>query len=236
MERSVTETEDLAGRVGVVFGGGSGIGAATVTLLRSRGAEIVAADLSGGDVVCDVTDATSVDGVVAGLDRLDLAVNCAGVSGNYVPIAKLDPAEWRRTIDINLTGMFQCLRAELGVIASGGSIVNVSSGAGMRGMANLADYVASKHGVIGLTRAAALEVARRRIRVNVVCPGTIDTPMLLGFSGGDRDAMESMGRMSPIGRLGTADEVAETIAWLCSGASSLVTGAVIAVDGGVSAA
>ena len=227
---------EFAGRTAVVFGGGSGIGAAVVALLRARGAEVVAADLAGGDVSCDVTDHASVDAVVAGLDRLDVAVNCAGVSGNYVKLRDLDPEAWKRTIDINLTGMFHCLRAELGAIGAGGSIVNVSSGAGMRGMANLADYVASKHGVIGLTRAAALETARKQIRVNVVCPGTIDTPMLLGFSGGDRSSMESMGAMSPIGRLGTAEEVAETILWLCSDASSLVTGAVIAVDGGVSAA
>ena len=232
----MSDATDLTGRSGLVFGGGSGIGAAVAAELRSRGASVTTADLAGGDVTCDVTDWTSVDEVVEAVGDIDIAVNCAGVSGNYVPIATLDPAAWRRTIDINLTGMFHCLRAELASMGAGGSIVNVSSGAGMRGMANLADYVASKHGVIGLTRAAALEVARAGIRVNVVCPGTIDTPMLLGFSGGDRDAMESMGRMSPVGRLGTPEEVAEAIVWLSSPAASLMTGAVIAVDGGVSAA
>jgi len=117
-----------------------------------------------------------------------------------------------------------------------GAVVNVSSGAGLRGFAQLPDYVASKHGVIGLTRSVALEVARRGLRVNAVCPGSVRTPMLEAFVGGDEDSLQAMGRMSPVGRLGTPDEIAAAIVWLCSDDASFMTGAAIAADGGVSAA
>lgn len=232
---------DLDGRAAVVVGGASGIGAAVAAALGGRGASVTVADVaeSPGVVRCDVTREEDVVGLFAGLDRLDIAVNCAGTSGAMGPLTELGTAEWRRVLDINLTGTFLCLREELramGRAGGPGAIVNVSSGAGLRGMAQLPDYVSSKHGVIGLTRAAALEHARRGIRVNVVAPGTIRTPMLSDFVGGDPDALEGMGRISPIGRLGTPAEVAEAIAWLCSDAASFVTGAVVCVDGGVSAA
>ena len=152
------------------------------------------------------------------------------------PITELSLDTWNRTVGINLTGTFLCLREELKVMAAQGSgvIVNVSSGAGLRGLAQLPDYVASKHGVIGLTRSAALEHARAGIRVNVVAPGSVRTPMLEAFVGGDEASLKGMGRMSPVGRLGTPDEIAEAIVWLCSDASVFVTGSVISVDGGVS--
>jgi NAD(P)-dependent dehydrogenase (short-subunit alcohol dehydrogenase family) len=131
-----------------------------------------------------------------------------------------------------------CLRAALPHLAAAGghaAAVNVSSGAGVRGFAMLADYVASKHAVIGLTRSAALEYARQGVRINVVCPGTVRTPMLAAFAGSD-EGLDKMGRMSPIGRLGSPDEIAAAIAWLCSDAASFVTGAVLEADGGVAAA
>ena len=123
------------------------------------------------------------------------------------------------------------------LVEAGGhaAVVNVSSGAGVRGFAMLADYVTSKHAVIGLTRSAALEYARRGVRVNAVCPGTVRTPMLAAFAGSD-EALDKMGRTAPIGRLGTPEEIAEAITWLCGDASSFVTGAVLEADGGVAAA
>jgi NAD(P)-dependent dehydrogenase (short-subunit alcohol dehydrogenase family) len=237
---------DLDGRLAVVVGGaGAGIGAATVALLRERGAEVVVADVkpaSAGDGAevrpCDVTVESDVVDLFSSLDRLDIAVNCAGVSGAMGPLTELSLDTWNRTVGINLTGTFLCLREELKLMAAQGSgvIVNLSSGAGLRGLAQLPDYVASKHGVIGLTRSAALEHARAGIRVNVVAPGTVRTPMLEAFVDGDEASLKGMGRMSPIGRLGTPDEIAEAIVWLCSDASVFVTGSVVSVDGGVSAA
>ncbi len=237
---------DLDGRLAVVVGGaGAGIGAATVALLRERGADVIVADVKpasagdGGEVrACDVTVESDVVDLFSSLDRLDIAVNCAGVSGAMGPLTELSLDTWNRTVGINLTGTFLCLREELKLMAAQGSgvIVNLSSGAGLRGLAQLPDYVASKHGVIGLTRSAALEHARAGIRVNVVAPGSVRTPMLEAFVDGDEASLKGMGRMSPVGRLGTPDEIAEAIVWLCSDASVFVTGSVISVDGGVSAA
>jgi NAD(P)-dependent dehydrogenase (short-subunit alcohol dehydrogenase family) len=224
-----------AGRVAVITGGASGIGAATAALLESQGATVVVADLPAVDVRVEDQVIGFFDSVMADHGRIDLAANCAGVSGTYGKLAELSLADWERTLSVNLTGVFLCLREELRRMTAG-SIVNVSSGAGLRGFANLPDYVASKHGVIGLTRSAALEHARRGIRINAVAPGSIRTPMLAAFTGGDEDALEGMGRMSPIGRLGTPDEVAAAIGWLCSDSASFITGSVVSADGGVSAA
>jgi NAD(P)-dependent dehydrogenase (short-subunit alcohol dehydrogenase family) len=233
---------DLAGRVALVTGGASGIGAATVALLRERGATVVAADVVGGDGVTplDVTDEAAVDAAVAAVvaehGRLDLAANVAGTSGTYSEVVDTRTDHWRHTLSVNLDGVFFCLRAELRAMlaAGGGSIVNVASGAARMGVPGLADYSASKHAVIGLTKSAAIEVIRKGIRVNAVCPGTVRTPMLRGFLGGD-EALEKIGRQSPIGRLGEPAEVAEAIVWLLSDAASFVSGSIVAPDGGVSA-
>jgi NAD(P)-dependent dehydrogenase (short-subunit alcohol dehydrogenase family) len=228
---------DLEGRRAVVVGGGSGIGEAVVRELERRGAEVTVGDVAGvGSLPCDVTDEASVAAFFAPFDGLDIAVNCAGVSGTYGALADLSLDSWERTIAVNLTGTFLCLREEIALMGAGGSIVNISSGAGLRGFANLPDYVASKHGVIGLTRAAALEHARSGPRINVVAPGSIRTPMLEAFCGGDEGALDRMGRMSPIGRLGTPEEVAAAVGWLSSDAASFITGVVLSADGGVSAA
>jgi len=234
-------------RVAVVLGGASGIGAATAAALGASGDLVVVGDLApateAGHVAaslnCDVTDEASVmgffDEVVDRYGVPEAAVNCAGVSGTYGPVAELDLDRWAGTLAVNLTGMFLCLREEVRRMPAG-AVVNVSSGAGLRGFAQLPDYVASKHGVIGLTRSVALEVARRGLRVNAVCPGSVRTPMLEAFVGGDEDSLQAMGRMSPVGRLGTPDEIAAAIVWLCSDDASFMTGAAIAADGGVSAA
>jgi NAD(P)-dependent dehydrogenase (short-subunit alcohol dehydrogenase family) len=232
----------LEGKVALVTGGASGIGAATVAQLRAAGAHVVAADISDAEGVepLDVTDESAVDAlverVVAEHGRLDLAANVAGVSGTYSNVTDTATDDWRRTIDVNLHGVFFCLRAELRamVAAGSGAIVNVASGAARMGVPGLADYSASKHAVLGLTKSAALETARSGIRVNAVCPGTIRTPMLRGFVGDD-ELLEKMGRRAPIGRLGEPSEVAEAIVWLLSDASSFLTGSTIDADGGVAA-
>lgn len=227
------------GRVALVTGGGSGIGAATVALLRARGAVVVAADLRGGDVELDVTDEAAVDACVASIidehGRLDLAANVAGTPGSYAEIVDTSFESWRRVMAVNLDGMFLCTRAELNGMNDGSAIVNVASGAARMGVAGLAAYSASKHAVLGLTRTAALEVARRGIRVNAVCPGSVRTPMLAGFVGGDEGLLEAMGKQAPMRRLGTPEEIAEAIVWLLSDAASFVTGSTIDPDGGVAA-
>lgn len=235
---------ELAGKVALVTGGASGIGAATAGLLAERGAEVVVADLAGGEGVhvLDVTDEESVDRLVDEVvethGRLDLAANVAGISGTFANVVDAATEDWARTLRVNLDGVFFCLRAELRAMrggGEGGAVVNVSSGAGLMGVPGLGAYAASKHAVVGLTRSAALEVAREGIRVNAVCPGSVRTPMLRGFVGGDEDALEKMGRQSPIGRIAEPEEVAEAIVWLLSDAARYVTGDIIRTDGGIAA-
>jgi NAD(P)-dependent dehydrogenase (short-subunit alcohol dehydrogenase family) len=235
--------DDLAGRVALVTGGASGIGAATVALLQARGATVVAADLHPAKDVeaLDVTDERAVDDVVTSIvqrhGRLDLAANVAGTPGVYAEVADATTDDWRATMAVNLDGLFFCLRAELRAMraAGRGAVVNVASSAGRMGVPGLSAYSASKHAVLGLTKSAALEVARRGIRVNAVCPGSIRTPMLRGFVGGDEELLEKMGRRAPMGRLGEPDEIAEAIAWLLSDAAGFVTGNALSPDGGVAA-
>ncbi|HEY8546517.1 MAG TPA: SDR family oxidoreductase [Acidimicrobiales bacterium] len=249
-----------AGGVALVTGGASGIGAATVRQLRAAGWRVAVADLdvsgvavgdAGADadadadtdadlaVAADVTDEDAVAALVAEVvdrfGRLDAAVNSAGVSGTFGNVVDQPADEWRRVVDVNLTAVFLCVRAELRQMLAqeprGGSIVNVASAAGSMGVPGLAHYSASKHGVIGLTKTAALEVARKGVRVNAVLPGTVRTPMLQRFAGGD-EGVTKMGTLSPIGRAAEPDEIAALIAWLCTPAASYVTGAALPADGG----
>lgn len=247
--------ETLEDAPALVTGGGSGIGRATALALAARGARVLVADLAddraaktaaeigdaGGtaaSIGVDVTDPEAVRRLVgAAVDRwggLTVAVNNAGTSGRMARTADVDLDAWRSTMSLNLDAVFYCLRAEIPamLVSGGGSIVNLSSGAGLRGFPGLPAYVASKHGVVGLTRASAMEYARKGIRINAVCPGSTRTPMLEDFTNHDESALAGMGSMTPMGRLGTPDEIAAGIVWLCSPEASFVTGHALSVDGG----
>jgi NAD(P)-dependent dehydrogenase (short-subunit alcohol dehydrogenase family) len=167
--------------------------------------------------------------------RLDAAVNSAGINGAFGLTAEYDPRQWQAVIDVNLTGVFNCAANEIRAMLKhgGGSVVNVSSIMGIVGARGVPAYCAAKHGVIGLTKASALEYARDNIRVNAVCPGFTETGMV---QGSNRDRLvERVGRY-PINRFADVNEVAEMIVWLCSARASFVTGAAFTVDGGVTAA
>ena len=174
-----------------------------------------------------------VDKAVARWGHLDCALNNAGTTGVSAPTADYTLDDWNRAIALNLTGVFLCLKYELpAMLERGGAIVNMASGAGLVGFPGLPAYVASKHGVVGLTRAAALEYASQGVRVNAICPGSTRTPMLEGFMGGDEQVERMMTRAVPLGRLGRPEEIAEAVVWLCSDAASFVVGHALAVDGG----
>jgi NAD(P)-dependent dehydrogenase (short-subunit alcohol dehydrogenase family) len=245
----------LEGKATLVTGGGSGLGRASAIALARAGATVTVADVDeqggketvtlvieevGGDadfVRADVTQADEVeamvDKTVARWGRLDCALNNAGTTGVSAPTADYTLEDWNLAIALNLTGVFLCLKYEIpAMLERGGAIVNMASGAGLVGFAGLPAYVASKHGVVGLTRAAALEYASQGLRVNAICPGSTRTPMLEGFMGGDEQVERMMTRAVPLGRLGRPEEIADAVVWLCSDAASFVVGHALAVDGG----
>jgi NAD(P)-dependent dehydrogenase (short-subunit alcohol dehydrogenase family) len=247
--------DDLRGKVGVVTGGAAGIGRATAEAMVAAGAAVVVADVDaergeqvaaglrdgGGralfaatDVSDDAAAAAMVDLAVTEFGRLDLAFNNAGIEGVPAPTHECTPENWHRVLGINLTGLWSCLRHEIPRMldGGGGSIVNCSSVAGLVGFATSPAYVASKHGVVGLTKTAALEYATQGIRVNAVCPGVIDTEMIERFTQGDPAAQAALDAMEPVGRMGRPEEIADAVVWLCSDRASFVTGQAVAVDGG----
>ncbi|MFC9970203.1 SDR family NAD(P)-dependent oxidoreductase [Spirillospora sp. NPDC127200] len=246
---------DFAGKVALVTGGASGIGLAVARRLGGGGATVVVADLDqegalkvvgeleadgvrAAAVALDVADAASVkdavDFTVEHYGALHLAVNNAGISVPPTPIGETDPEVWRRVIDINLNGVFHSLRYELPelVKAGGGAVVNMASILSTNGFAGAAAYVAAKHGVVGLTKTAALEYAAQGVRVNAVGPGFIDTPLL---KEADRETRDHLIALHPEGRLGRAEEVAEVTAFLLSDKASFVQGSYHLVDGAYSA-
>lgn len=239
-----------------VTGGGSGIGRASAVALARQGLPVMVADRAeddaattadlirqdGGEathVVVDVTASLDLQRSVSqGIDLygpLAVAVNSAGIQGELAPVAECRPANWQDIIAVNLTGTFLSMQAELEAMLRhrSGSIVNVASNFGLVGQRGMPAYCASKHGVIGLSKSASLDYAASNIRVNVVCPGPIGTPLLDSFVGSSgSDLLDSIKQSVPMGRVGTADEVGQTIAWLAGASASYVTGAVLAVDGG----
>lgn len=244
------------GQVALVTGAGSGMGLATARAFAEAGASVVLADINEEAVrtaadkltarafkaiaiYCNVADESQVvsmiEQTVSTFGRLDAAFNNAGVISRWTEMVAVTNDEWNRVMEINLRGVWNCMRHELRQMLQQGSgaIVNCSSIGGIAGAPGLSAYSASKHGVIGLTKTAALEYAAKGIRVNAVCPGMINTPMADVLTGGNTQILDEMVKNAPIGRLGEPEEIAAAVLWLCSPGASYVIGHALVVDGGL---
>ncbi|OXM49687.1 SDR family NAD(P)-dependent oxidoreductase [Amycolatopsis alba] len=241
----------FSGKRGLVTGAGSGIGRAAAIDFARQGASVAVLDRdetaaaetaalideSGGEaraIAVDIADEESVraavERTVATYGGLDFAVNNAGMSSRG-PLDQMTLDEFERVVHVNLSGTFLCLKHELPVLGRGGAIVNVASNGGLAAIPNAPGYVAAKHGVVGLTKVAAVDYASRGIRVNAVCPGPTRTPGFEKWAAGT-DIIAMQAAITPLGRLATAEEAAAAAVWLCSDAASFVTGIALSVDGG----
>lgn len=239
---------DFQNKVAIVTGAGSGIGRATAIAFAREGARVVASDVdergadetvqsiirAGNAAIMTRTDvskpddcAAMVERALAQFGRLDVACNNAGISGTQAPVAELSVADWDRVIAINLSSVFYCLKSEIPAMlgSGGGAIVNMSSILGTVGFAGASAYVAAKHGMLGLTKNAALEYATQNIRVNAIGPAFIRTPLIAGME-------DAVLPLHPIGRLGLPEEVADLVLFLSSSRSAFITGAYYPIDGG----
>jgi NAD(P)-dependent dehydrogenase (short-subunit alcohol dehydrogenase family) len=245
----------LQDKIGLVTGAASGIGKAAALAFAREGAILTLADVSaageetarqvrsaGGEAAftrCDISVAAEVEALIASIvakhGRLDCAFNNAGIEGPLVPMAEVPEELWDRIVKVDLKGPFLCLKYEVRqMMRQGhGAIVNTSSTARICGTPGFSPYTAAKHGVIGLTKTVALQYARSGIRVNAICPGLTDTPMMGRILGGDAEMEKLFIAGTPVGRKAGPEEIAAAAVWLCSDAASFVTGAVLPVDGGV---
>lgn len=240
-------------KIALVTGASSGIGKATALAFAKKGTKVVIADLTedpetmdlienlGGEAIfvkCDVSKNSDVKALIekaiATFGGLDFAFNNAGIEGTPAPVQDCSEENWDKTIGVNLKGIWLCMKYEIPLMLKKGNgvIVNCSSVAGLVGFQGLPAYVASKHGVIGLTKTAALECAKLGIRVNAVCPGVIKTPMMDRLTADKKEAEDQFARLEPVGRFGLPEEIANAVVWLCSDEASFVTGLTMPVDGG----
>ncbi len=248
-------TGNLEGKVAFLTGAASGIGRATALTFAREGVKTVVADIDqngnqetarmiedlGGQALavrCDVTRGEDVQAAlnqtIEAFGHLDYAFNNAGAEQQPKPTADITEEEWDRIITINLRGVFLCMKYEIPLMLQhgGGSIVNTSSGAGIKVFGRGAAYAAAKHGVVGLTKDAALDYAATGIRINAICPGIIDTEMMDRFTGDTAEGRDRVIAQEPIGRMGKPDEIAAAVLWLSSDAASFVTGHALVADGG----
>ncbi|MFC1925355.1 glucose 1-dehydrogenase [Chloroflexota bacterium] len=245
----------LDGKVALVTGAGAGLGRESARIFAREGARVIVVDIhredgeetvklikdAGGEATftaSDVSISSDVQAMVqVAVDTyggLDCAINNAGIDVGPNPLAQMPEEDWHRSIAVNLTGVFLCMKYEIEAMLErgGGAIVNVSSGGGLVGFAGAAGYIAAKHGVLGLTKTAAMDYGTCGIRVNAICPGVMLTPMLRTAEENNPQHVEPLKKMHPIGRFAEPEEVAEAAVWLCTNAASFVLGHALCVDGG----
>ncbi|WP_199820298.1 SDR family NAD(P)-dependent oxidoreductase [Streptomyces rimosus] len=239
-------------KVGLVTGAGSGIGRATALAFARSGAAVAVLDIDGGtaaetaetirkdggealaltvDIADELSVRTAVGRTVAAYGGLDFAVNNAGMASHHRQLDQMNSEEFERVVHVNLAGTFLCMKYEMPLLKGGGAIVNIASNGGLYAIPRAPAYVAAKHGIVGLTKAAAVDYAPDNIRVNAVCPGPTLTPGFEQVAAGT-DMIAMQGAITPLGRLATPEEAAAAAVWLCSDAASYVTGIALSVDGG----